>query len=34
MAFGIDGDPKIRSNYAGQPMLNPVAALSSGLVWA
>ena len=27
MAFGIDGDPKIRSNYAGQPMLNPVAAV-------
>ena len=27
MAFGIDGDPHIRSNYAGQPMLNPVAAV-------
>ena len=26
MAFGIDGDPHIRNNYAGQPMLNPVAA--------
>ena len=25
-ALGIDGDPTIRNNYAGQPMLNPEAA--------